>query len=219
MQKKIKITFFGHSMFLMESKNGLKIGMDPYDEDIKSRLPDTGADIVTVSHSHHDHSNTKLFKGSTRIIRETGKFQEKDVFITGYSSFHDNNGGSLRGKNIIFEIAVDGIKIVHLGDFGSFHDDSTVNLIKNMDILFIPVGGVFTIDHIEAVRLIKELNPKIAIPMHFKEKDTKSGVREIYDFKNILKDYVVKESGNYFEIVREELPQKTEIWIMYGYSQ
>jgi L-ascorbate metabolism protein UlaG (beta-lactamase superfamily) len=87
-----------------------------------------------------------------------------------------------------------------------------------MDILFIPVGGVYTINHIEAARLIEKLNPKVAIPMHFKEKDTKIGIDEVNSFKNTIEGYAVKELGNYFEIVREELPQKTEIWIMHGYS-
>jgi L-ascorbate metabolism protein UlaG (beta-lactamase superfamily) len=218
MQKKTNITFFGHSMFLIESKNGLRIGMDPYDENVKSRLPDVEADIVTISHSHYDHSNTELFKGSPEIIKESKKFIKKDISITGYPSFHDNSGGGLRGKNIIFEIEIDGIRFVHLGDFGSFGDNATESLIKNMDILFIPVGGVFTIDHIEAVRLIKKLNPKVAIPMHFKEKDTKIGVDEINNFKNSIKGYVLKELSNYFEITEAELPSETEIWIMHGYS-
>ena len=218
MQNKTKITFFGHSMFLIESGNGLKIGMDPFDENVKSRLPDISADIVTISHSHFDHSNAKLFKGSPEIIKESGKFNKNDISITGYISFHDNNGGSLRGKNIIFEIEIDGIRFVHLGDFGSFRDDITTELINNMDILFIPVGGVYTINYIEAVKLIKKLNPKIAIPMHFKEKDTKVGVNEINNFKNIIKDFIVKELDSYFEIISEELPSKTEIWIMHGYS-
>ena len=218
MQNKTRVTFFGHSMFEIKSKNGLRIGMDPFDENVKSVLPDIAADIVTVSHSHYDHSNTSLFKGSPEIIKESGKYNKKDVSITGYISFHDNNDGRQRGKNIIFEIKVDEMRFVHLGDFGSFGDETTAELIRNMDILFIPVGGVFTINHIEALKLIEKLNPKIAVPMHFKEKDTKIGVDEISNFRNIIKGYEVKEPGSYFEISTEELPSKTEIWILKGYS-
>ncbi|MHB1346061.1 MAG: MBL fold metallo-hydrolase [Candidatus Humimicrobiaceae bacterium] len=218
MQRKTKVTFFGHSMFLIESENGLKIGIDPFDENVKSKLPDIESDIVTVSHSHYDHSNTSLFKGSPEIIRDTGKFNQKDIVITGYPSFHDNEGGIHRGKNIIFEIETDGISFIHLGDFGSFQDEFTSGLIRNKDILFIPVGGVYTIDHNEAIMLIEKLNPKVAIPMHFREKDTKVGVGEINSFKNTLKGYTIKEMGNSFEMTKEELPQMTEIWIMHGYS-
>ena len=217
MQNKTKVTFFGHSMFEIESEKGLRIGMDPFDENVKSVLPDIAADIVTVSHSHYDHSNTSLFKGNPEIINESGNYNRKDVSITGYNSFHDNNFGSQRGKNIIFEIKIDGMIFVHLGDFGSFGDYATMGLISNMDILFIPVGGVFTINYTGALELIEKLNPKIAVPMHFKEKDTKVGVNDINNFKSALKHYNVKEPGSSFEIIKEELPSKTEIWIMKGY--
>lgn len=218
MQNKTKVIFFGHSMFEIESEKGLRIGMDPFDENVKSVLPDIAADIVTISHSHYDHSNTSLFKGNPEIIKESGNYNRKDVSITGYNSFHDNNFGSQRGKNIIFEIKIDGMIFVHLGDFGSFGDYATMGLISNMDILFIPVGGVFTINHTEALELIEKLNPKIAVPMHFKEKDTKVGVNEISNFKSAIKHYNVKEPGSSFEIINEELPSKTEIWILKGYS-
>jgi L-ascorbate metabolism protein UlaG (beta-lactamase superfamily) len=218
MTDKTKITFFGHSMFVIESKNGIRVGMDPYDENVKNILPDTIADIVTVSHSHYDHSNTGLFKGNPEIIRKSGQFNKNDILITGYDSFHDNNGGRLRGENIIFEIKIDGIKFVHLGDLGSFPNDATMGLIKHSDILFIPVGGIYTINFREAIELIKKLHPKVAVPMHFREKDTKTRVDEISPFQNNVNNYKVIELGRTFEIVPEELPNETEIWIMHGYS-
>jgi len=219
MNNSTRITFLGHSMFQIRSKNGLRIVMDPFDENIKSELPDVGADIVTVSHSHFDHSNTEIFKDSPEIIAESGKFNKKDVKITGYVSFHDDKGGSLRGKNIIYEIEMNEMRLVHLGDFGSFGDDATAGLIGNMDILFIPVGGIYTINYNEAAELIEKLNPKIAVPMHFKERDTKLGVDEINNFRNIIKGYPIKEPGSYFDIRKEELPGETEIWIMEGCSK
>ncbi|MHB8278052.1 MAG: MBL fold metallo-hydrolase [Candidatus Humimicrobiaceae bacterium] len=218
MASKTKITFYGHSMFVVESEKGLKIGMDPYDEKVKSKLPDVSADIVTVSHSHFDHSNIKLFKGNPEIIKEAGIFKVKGITFTGYSSFHDNNKGYLRGKNIIFKFEIDEIVFAHLGDFGSFSDAKILNELKNTDILFIPVGGVFTINSKEALNLIKELKPKIAIPMHFKEKDTFVDVDEINYFKNSLQDFMIaKEVDNGFEITKEELPGSTEIRIIYSF--
>jgi L-ascorbate metabolism protein UlaG (beta-lactamase superfamily) len=218
MADKTKIIFFGHSMFVIESRKGLKVGMDPFDENVKTILPDTAADIVTVSHSHYDHSNTGLFKGNPEIIRQSGRFIKDDISITGFDSFHDNNGGRLRGGNIIFEIKIDGIRFVHLGDLGSFPDDKIMGLIKDSDILFIPVGGIYTINFMEASELIKKLNPKVAVPIHFREKDTKTRVDEISPFRNNVKSYTVKELGRTFEIIPEELPAETEIWIMHGYS-
>lgn len=216
MAGKTKITYFGHSMFLIESKNGLKIGMDPYNERIKSKLPDVSADIAIVSHAHFDHSNAGLFKGSPEIIDRTGKYTKNEASITGYPSFHDNMKGRLRGENIIFAIEIDNIRFVHLGDFGSFSDNDTVNLIKGADVLFIPVGGIFTINFKEAAKLVEIIRPKIAVPMHFREKDLKLMVEGINPFKNAVKNYPVKEQGSSLEISAGEIPSSTEIWIMHG---
>jgi len=217
MNSKTKITFYGHSLFVIQSENGIRIGIDPYNERVKSDLPDVSADIVIVSHYHYDHSNSNLFKGNPKIIDRAGIYDFKGIPINGYLSFHDNNRGASRGNNIIFKFEVDGIKFAHLGDYGSAENEKTLSEIRDLDVIFIPVGGVFTINYKEAVNLIKELKPRIAVPMHFKEKDTHVGVDDITSFKNSLDDFnKVKEIGNSFEISKEELPSPTEIWIMRG---
>ncbi|MDD5658950.1 MAG: MBL fold metallo-hydrolase [Actinomycetota bacterium] len=217
MFSKTKITFYGHSMFVIRSKNGINIGTDPYNEQVKSNLPDVFANVVTISHSHFDHSNLNLFKGKPKIIRETGIHDFEGISFHGFSSFHDNMRGASRGNNIIFKFEVDGIKFAHFGDYGSTAEEKTISELKDIDIIFIPVGGVYTINHREAINLINKLNPKIAIPMHFKEKDTRIEVDDINPFKNSLGAFnKVKEVGNSFEISKEELPSSTEIWIMYG---
>ncbi|MCL4378187.1 MAG: MBL fold metallo-hydrolase [Actinobacteria bacterium] len=216
MASKTKITFYGQSMFIIGSENGTKIGMDPYDTQVKSILPDVSADVVTISHSHFDHSNVALFKGNPEIIKEPITANIKGIQITGLAAFHDNIKGGLRGKNIIFKFEVDSIKFAHLGDYGSA-DEKTVSELKNMDIIFIPVGGIYTIDYREAIKLIKELKPKIAIPMHFREKDTHIGLDDITYFKNNTGSFnKIKEIDKSFEINKAELPSDTEIWIMYS---
>jgi len=217
MISKTRITFYGHSMFIIQAKDSVKIGMDPYDSQVKSNLPDVSADVVTISHSHHDHSNSNLFKGNPKIINKAGMYDFKGIPINGFLSFHDNMKGTLRGDNIIFKFEIDDIKFAHLGDYGSAVNEKTFSEIKDLDIIFIPVGGVFTINYREAITLIKELNPKIAIPIHFKEKDTHTIVDDINPFKNSLNDFSnVKEMGKSFEISKDELPSSTEIWIMHG---
>jgi L-ascorbate metabolism protein UlaG (beta-lactamase superfamily) len=89
--------------------------------------------------------------------------------------------------------------------------------LKNTDIIFIPVGGVFTINHVEAVNLIKKIRPKIAIPIHFRERDTKVGVDTIDSFKLLAsKDMKFREFNKEFEIDSNTLPKETEIWAVYS---
>jgi len=217
MEKETKITYYGHSMFLIQSENGIKLGTDPYDSHIKTNLPEVFANIVTISHSHFDHNNANLFKGNPEIIKEVGEFNISGIPIKGYLSYHDNKKGSLRGENIIFSFVIDNIKFAHFGDFGSIEDESAFNELKNTDIVFIPVGGIYTINYKEALNLIKDLNPKIAIPMHFKEKDTHLDIDNINSFKNSAKNiYNVREYNISFSINKENLPKTTEVWIMYS---
>ena len=74
-----------------------------------------------------------------------------------------------RGLNTIYVIRMEGITLCHLGDFGQESlEDEQVELIGGVDILFVPVGGKYTIDGKQAVSIVKQIEPKIIIPMHYK---------------------------------------------------
>lgn len=218
MNNPVKIDFYGHSFFRITSGEGIRIAMDPYDEHVKSILPSVSTDIALISHSHFDHNNISLFTETPEvIIQSPGQHEAKGIKITGFSSFHDKSGGTARGKNIIFTFSIDGISFVHFGDLGTFPHESTLAELKNSDIIFIPVGGVYTINYSEAFELVKMIQPKIAVPMHFKEDDTKVGVDGISGFKSLAsKEMEFKEFKKGFAIKKEELPPRTEIRAVYS---
>lgn len=211
MTKETKITYYGHSLFIIESINGIKIGFDPYNEQVKSNLPSVEADIVLVSHSHFDHSNVSLFSGSPTIIDSPGKTTIANIDIEGIPVYHDEVKGTLRGKNIIFKIEADGIKFTHLGDLGHILGDEIINQLSGTNILMIPVGGIFTIDFSKAFEVIKKVKPSVAIPMHFKKRDTKINVDTIDNFLSLVKDY--KKMDHTISINKDNLPKDTEIWV------
>lgn len=212
MAEQTKITFWGHAMFLIESSKGTKIGTDPYDQQVKSKLPDVSADIVLVSHGHFDHSNVSLFKGNPKVFKTTGKTSFEDINIEGIPTYHDEAKGSKRGKNIIFKFEVDGIKFAHLGDLGHLLNEEQINSLKDVDILMIPFGGIFTIDANQALKIISDMKPKVAIPMHYKEEDTKIGVNTLDSFIGKIKNF--KEMGHTILVNRAELPKDTEVWVL-----
>lgn len=164
------IKWYGQSCFLITSSNGTKIITDPFDEKIGYILPQAETDIVTTSHDHMDHNNTKSTRGNFTHYCSTGKFVENDIEITGIESYHDNSNGSKRGKNIIFKFNVDGINICHCGDLGHILTEDQLNKIGEVDILLIPVGGIFTLDAKEATEVVGQINPSITIPMHYSTK-------------------------------------------------
>ena len=210
----IKITFYGHALFLIESSKGVKIGIDPYDEQVKTPLPELSVDIVTSSHSHSDHAYFSLFKNNPKILNNPGKITIFDIQIEGIPTFHDELSGYKLGKNIIFKFVIDGIKIAHLGDLGHILSDNQVEILGNIDILMIPIGGIYTIDGDTAIDIIQKISPKIVIPMHYKENDIQVNPEciTIDDFKEKISNY--KEVGHKITISKNTMPEKTEIWIM-----
>ncbi|MBN2073573.1 MAG: MBL fold metallo-hydrolase [Actinobacteria bacterium] len=205
-------TYYKHALFTIESSTGIRVGTDPYDRSIKRILPDVGADIVTVSHHHFDHENISLFKGKPVVVDSTEGRSISGVSISGISTFHDEEGGRLRGKNIIFRIIVDGITFTHFGDLGHDLDREQIGKLEGIDVMMIPIGGKYTIDAAIALKLISKIEPKVAIPMHYKSSDTLLDVDTVDNFIRMAGNY--KFVGPSVSISRETLPSGTEVWVM-----
>lgn len=209
----MRIKWIGHACFLITSEGGAKIITDPYMRSpyIKYEEIREKADIVLISHDHDDHNNPAAVMGKPQIVKETGEREVKGIKIKGIPSFHDTEGGRLRGKNIIFCFEVDGMRICHLGDLGHTLSPETVKEIGDVDILLIPVGGTFTIGPEEAEEVVKALKPKIIIPMHYK---TEYCLYPLKDVSEFTKGKEAREGGKEIEIKKEDLPEKPTIIVM-----
>lgn len=163
----MKIRWFGHACFLIETEK-IRIVSDPFNEGVGYPIFKGTADLVTISHDHWDHNAAQLVDGNPLIVTEPGNFLYEDIHINGIASFHDKAQGKKRGTNIIFKISVDGMNLVHLGDLGHVLTREQIEEIGPTDILFMPVGGNYTVDAKEAFEITGQLKPKIVIPMHFK---------------------------------------------------
>ncbi|KEI03071.1 MBL fold metallo-hydrolase [Clostridium botulinum] len=164
----MEITWFGHSSFLIKTKNGKRILTDPFDKTVGYKTYQDTAHIVTISHHHYDHDYTEGIQGTIDVIDSCGSFEKHGVLIKGIPSYHDKSHGSKRGENIIYIIKVDNFNICHLGDLGHKLSKEDIEAIGDIDILLIPVGGIYTINGIDAASVAKDINPKIIIPMHYK---------------------------------------------------
>jgi L-ascorbate metabolism protein UlaG (beta-lactamase superfamily) len=151
----MNIKYLGHSSFLLKSKNA-KIVTDPFDSSVVG-LPFVGqeADIVTISHHHKDHDNLSKITGEPTVIDWPGEFEIKGVRIFGYRSYHDKQKGAERGEVVIYKYEIEDVSVAHCGDLGVIPDASLIDSIGNIDVLLVPVGGIYTIDAAEAVKLIR----------------------------------------------------------------
>lgn len=169
----MKIAWYGQSCFrLIIKTNGaekITLFIDPFDKETGLTPPRGSADIIICSHSHHDHNNIKSLSGNPFIIEGPGEYDVKKVYIKGVYSFHDDKKGEERGINTVSVIEAEELKICHLGDLGQKElSDIQLEKIGEVDVLMIPVGGNFTIDGSEAVKIINQIEPKVVIPMHYK---------------------------------------------------
>jgi len=167
-----KIYFAGQSCFqisISNSKdNSADIVIDPFDEETGLKLPNLSADILLVTHQHHDHNYIKGIKGEPFIAQGPGEYEIRGVFVTGIPSFHDDKEGKEKGQNTIYTIEAEELRFCHLGDLGQKQlTDEQVDKIGQIDVLMIPVGGQYTISSLEAQKIIGQIEPRIVIPMHY----------------------------------------------------
>lgn len=211
------ITYLGHSSFKLRGKNALVV-TDPFGGSIGLPFPKhTAADIVTVSHDHDDHNAIQVIEGSPFVISGPGEYEIKGVGIVGMGVYHDDQKGEKRGKNTIYRIELDGLTIVHLGDLGHELTSAQVDALDGVDILLVPVGGVYTIDAGLAAKVVGEIEPTIVIPMHYNRPglDQKmfAGVAGVDAFlKEMGKTDVTPQPK--FSVTREKLPEEMQIIVL-----
>lgn len=161
------ITYLGHSSFHIKGKEA-SIVTDPFDpEKVGIRYPKVEATIVTVSHDHDDHNKASLVQNVKKVISGPGEYEIEGISIIGLPTFHDGKKGEERGRNTIYVYEIDGLRLLHLGDLGHQLLEETLNLLGEIDVLMIPVGGHYTVDAKEAAEIVHSVEPKIIIPMHY----------------------------------------------------
>lgn len=164
----MEITYLGHSAFKLRGKTA-HIVTDPFDpEMVGIKLPRIEADAVTISHQHKDHNFKKAITGTPLVIEGPGEYEVKGVRIIGVSTFHDGVNGTERGKNTVYHFEIDGVSLVHLGDLGHKLGDRERELLDEIDVLMVPVGGFYSLSPQLAAEVIAQLEPRIIIPMHYR---------------------------------------------------
>lgn len=209
----MKISYLGQSCFYIKSNSGIRIVTDPFGGVPGLKMPEVDADIVTVSHSHFDHNNVNAIGGNYLLADKPIETEVNGISIKGIESFHDSLRGHLRGKNIIFIIKIDDITICHLGDLGHALSDKQIEAIGKPDILFAPVGEIFTFTVDDAVTTMNQLKPVITIPMHYKVSQRGFGIKRVDKFLSAAGDYK-KADAKEIEINRENIEDYRGVFVM-----
>jgi L-ascorbate metabolism protein UlaG (beta-lactamase superfamily) len=168
----VDVTWHGHSCFTLKDSLGRTVAIDPFDETVGYGWLRLKADVVLVTHAHFDHNNTRAVKSRLQaidLVDSTGTVNVASGFtVSGIPSFHDAEGGQIHGPNRIYTFVLGGLRFAHFGDFGQTRlTDEQKRAIGHVDVLFVPVGGVTTVDARGAWQIVGQLRPSVVFPMHY----------------------------------------------------
>lgn len=163
------ISCIGHASFLIELDCGLRIVTDPYDDTCGYPVLRTRADVALVSHGHHDHSAVDTLTGVTQTVDTAGAHTlAPGITVTAVPGFHDDQGGRLRGRNLMFLLEAEGLRVGHLGDLGHLPTPEQLAALAPLDVVMLPVGGHFTIDAEQACKTAGLLRARVILPIHYR---------------------------------------------------
>jgi len=206
------ISWLGHSCFRIRGGQATVI-TDPYPPSLGYSLGKPNAHIVTVSHQHPGHSYVRGIDGEPKLITRPGEYEISGVLIIGIATYHDEEGGAKRGRNTLYLVEVDEVSICHLGDLGHELTTEQVEKLDNVDVLLLPVGGISTIDAPVAAKVVRQLEPKVVIPMHYK---TPVLNRELEPVERFLKETGIKQvdSRPKLSFTKQSLPVSTQVFLL-----
>ena len=207
----MEIAWYGHSCFRFTERGKATIVTDPFDESIGLPVPKLKADVTTVSHNAPGHSSTSSIKGLQREIAGPGEYEIGGVFIIG-AAMHNTQAEPPK-RNVAYMFDYDGLNIVHLGDLDHVPAQATVELMGNVDVALVPVGGGGGLNSTQAAEVIGLLEPSIVIPMHYKTDET---TLELDPVDKFLKEMGVSriQQDTVLKVTKSGLPEQTQIVVL-----
>jgi L-ascorbate metabolism protein UlaG (beta-lactamase superfamily) len=177
----VTIRWFGQSAFALSGDSGVVV-VDPFGEatdEMRARVrwdypavTGIAADLLLVTHEHFDHSGVEGIGGDPHVIRSTtGTWETPLGTVVGVASEHDEVAGTKRGPNTIFVFELDRLRLAHFGDFGqpALRPEQRAAIGDvDVDVLFLPVGDGPTVGGERAAAIVRELRPRLVVPMHYR---------------------------------------------------
>ncbi len=208
----MEIDWFGLSSFRLRAREATVV-TDPYEKSIGLKFPRPRADIVTISHNHAGHDNADGVPGNPKIINGPGEYEISNVFVTGVQTFHDKRNGKDRGKNTVYAINIEGLNVCHLGDIGHVPTQAQADLIGEVDVLLIPVGGGNALNASDAAEVVSLFEPMVVIPMHYRVPELAVKLDPVEKF---IKEMGIKapEKIESLSLKRDGLPKETQVFLL-----
>jgi L-ascorbate metabolism protein UlaG (beta-lactamase superfamily) len=216
----LTVQWLGHTCFLFTG-GGLRVLVNPFRTlgcTAKYRAPKVAADLVMISSQLFDEGAVEGLPGNPKLIYEPGVYEFKGIKFQGVAIDHDRKGGKQFGINAAWSWSQAGVKITHLGAPAAPLSFEQKVLFGRPDLLLVPVGGGQKAYNAAEARLaIQALNPKLAIPTHFRTQaaDATCDIAPLDEFLNTMQGTPVKRSNSdTISVGARNLPENTTIQLM-----
>ena len=208
----MEITWYGHSCFRLRGREGTVI-TDPFGKESGYEWARPRADVVTISHEHENHNQGQRVSGEPKIVHGPGEYEISNIFITGIGSFHDNKKGAERGRNTIYLVEFDDLRLCHLGDLGHLPTEAQADALADLDVLFVPVGGVTALTAAQAAEVVSPLETRLVVPMHYKTKDFPGKLDGLDKFFKEMGSTGVEEQAT-LKVTKNSVPEETQVVVL-----
>jgi L-ascorbate metabolism protein UlaG (beta-lactamase superfamily) len=217
--QQVRITYIGHSSFLLESPQLVRMVTDYNGYNVPPMVPD----IVTMNHAHSSHYTDNPDPRIAHVLRGWGPSPDKparhdltvkDVHVRNVpTNIRTWDGGTERHGNSIFIFEIGSLCVAHLGHLHHTLNQQQLNEIGKVDVVLVPVDGGATLDIEGMIEVLEALKPRLMIPMHFFSTYT------LQRFLDRAKDKFPSEANDTPSVVvsKATLPEKPKILVLPGY--
>ena len=212
----MELSWIGHSCFRLRGRDATVL-TDPFARASGYAMRGVTADVVTVSNTHPNHATVADVDGDPMVLDGPGEYEVKGVFVTGVRTTPPR-AQAASGHNTAYVVKVDDITVCHLGDLSSVLTTEQLELMKDVDVLLVPVGGHCTIGAPEAVEVISRVEPKLVVPMHYA---TEATTIELEGVDRFLREMGLTEPPAQqarLNVTRSNLPNEPTI-TLFGYRK
>jgi len=210
----MQIRWHGHSCFEF-TDGSVTVVIDPHDgKSIGIRPPVVTADIVLMTHDHYDHNAARVVNGDHKDHKfHNGRFESRGMTFHGYSTFHDRDGGTKRGLNTMYKFTMDGVTVCHCGDLGDIPNDQVIKQIRGVDMLFLPIGGYYTMELDQVKEFMDLVEPSVLVPMHYRVGGLTINISDLDSFLPLVSEDSTVYVGNCIDVMKDDIPRRNECWI------
>ena len=207
----MEITWLGHSCFRLRSNN-LAIVTDPFPDSNYMAMGDPQALAVTVSHQHANHNFSEGVEGEPKVLTGPGEYELSGNFIRGVMTSRGESDPSDK-RNTAYLIEMENLKVCHLGDVSSALSTRQVEELTPVDVLLLPVGGICTVEIPQAIEIMRNLDPRVIVPMHYQVPGVLVGLMSLDIFLREMGLRDVQPQAR-LNVTTSTLPQETQVIVL-----